>query len=170
MTGPAYKSDAWKQLVETKMEEWIQDPFAIQWVHDYCDLTEFFDDLYDHDWNDPNDPDKAIDRAYILRTLDQALVDMPGNPFFLANAGRLIPCIIAGIRAWRQSCALEHNPTEHNLHYAFVLRSVYMQIIEEVVEIVRGRDVARQIAPEIHALFAKETFAEYRKEFNVQIP
>ena len=151
---PKHDSNEWRLLRNHMLERWVEDPVAIQWVLDYFDVCELFDDLLDKD--------KAVSDARVQRALWEALVDMPGNPFFLANAATLIPVISTGVNAYLDANTLESEPVDANLHFSYVMRAVYIAALQAVVEITRGRDFMRSISVDIVRFFGSESYAQYK--------
>ena len=151
-----HDSPEWRDERDERLHEWVGDRAAVAWLLDFFDACELFDDLIDKD--------KPISDERVIRALWEVMVDMPGNPFFLRNAHRLIPIVSMGINAWLDANDMEGDGTEHDLHAAYVMRGAYGAITQTVIEIVRGREVMRACSLEIVRFFGAETFEEYAEK------
>ena len=156
MTNPEFDTPDWRVIRDNKLREWIGNDWAIRWLLQYWDACELFDDLVDRD--------KEISDSRAIRCLYECLVDMPSNPFFVENAFRLIPIVSAGITDWVNATQLEKNPTEKNLRVSFVMRNAYMNILNTVIEITRGREVMLGLSMDIIDFFGHDSFEEYSSE------
>lgn len=148
-----HDSEDWRAARDAQLAEWVGNPDAVRWLLDFFDVCELFDDLIDKD--------KPIDDGRVVQALWEALVDMPGNPFFIANAGRLLPVISMGINCWLDANDLEADQDLDSLHFSYVMRAAYMQVLPTVVEIVRGREAMRAVSLDIVRFFGEESFSEY---------
>lgn len=160
VSNPAFDTAAWRLMRNQAIEGWVGDPQAVRWLLDYFDVCELFDDMVDGD--------KPIESAAVERALWECLVDMPGNPFFLRYAPRLLPVVSAGINAWLDATAMERE--KKDLHWSYVLRDVYMLVVPAVIEITRGRNYMRAVSADVTRFFGKETYDEYAAKLAGEAP
>lgn len=151
-----FDTPEWQALRNAKLQEWIQDPYAIRFIVDFADTCELFDDMIDRD--------KPLEDDHIVRVLFKVLTEIPLNPFFDRFKNQLIPIIITGINAWLDSTALE-NGSDNDKVFAYVLRDWYMEFVAYVVYLTRGRDYMRDTSMEIRQFFTHhETLEEYKEK------
>lgn len=148
-----HDSKEWRAIRNRMLDHWIGDQVAINWLLDYFDVCELFDDLIDKD--------KEISDERVVRALWESMVDMPTNPFFRANSHILLPVISLGINYWLDANDLEKAGDDRSLHIAFVIRNVYTGITQTVIECVKGRTAMRKISHEVIDFFGIETLQEY---------
>jgi hypothetical protein len=155
---PEFDTIEWQQLRNGKLVEWVKDPAAIQFILDFSDTCELFDDLIDKD--------KPISDAHVVRVLFKVLTEMPLNPFFDHHKARLIPIIVTGINAWLDANSLEQGD-DNDLVFAYVLRDWYMEFVAYVIYLVRGRDYMRAVSLDVRHFFTHhETLDEYRDKMS----
>lgn len=151
-----FDTPEWQALRNEKLQEWIQDPYAIRFIVDFADTCELFDDMIDRD--------KPLEDDHIVRVLFKVLTEIPLNPFFDRFKSQLIPIIVTGINAWLDSTALE-NGSDNDKVFAYVLRDWYMEFVAYVVYLTRGRDYMRDTSMEIRQFFTHhETLEEYKEK------
>ena len=159
-----FDTPEWRAERNSKMIAWIGQESAVNWVLDFFNIAEFFDDVYDKD--------KQISNKLIEQVVYSCLVDYPSNTFFQAYSYILTPQISFVIMLWIGANQLEHRAMQnqedddgaeilHDLHRAFTERNVYAMMIMTVIEIVRGREIARSLITEVMDFFGAETFEEY---------
>lgn len=155
---PEFDTVDWQQLRNSKLAEWVVDPAAIQFILDFGDTCELFDDIIDKD--------KEIKDAHVVRVLFAVLTEMPLNPFFDRYKHQLIPIIITGINAWLDANDLEQG-SDNDLVFAYVLRDWYMEFVSYVIYLVRGRDYMRAVSLDVRHFFTHhETLDEYRDKMS----
>ena len=151
---PEFDTDQWRTLRNDKLEEWLQDEAAVDYVLSVSDLCEVFDDLIDGD--------KEVTPADIHRTLFTALVDLPANPFFHRHASALIPVHLTGIVAWLDANRLEKSENTNDRIFGYALRDQYMDCLLMAVCLTRGRETMLKLTAEIRHFFtAHESFEAY---------
>ena len=157
-----WDSQEWRAIRNRLLDHWIGDPLAIQWVLDFHDVVELFDDLIDKD--------KEISDERVIRVLWESMVDMPRNPFFQANSHILLPLISQGIHWWLDANNLEDKGDDHSLHMSFVLRGACTGLIQVVIELVHGRNAMRKVSKDVVEFFGSETFSEYADKIRANQP
>lgn len=128
-------------------------PAAVQWLMDLWSVIQVFDDVVDGD----QPPLKTAREAIFL-----SLVNLPGNPFFLANSQTLLPMLTAAVLKWVASDDAERAGEANEQSY--VWRAAYYDIVLMVVLLCRGPDYAMGTAKQVLSLYG-ESFEAYRKEF-----
>lgn len=158
MNTPEFDTIVWQQLRNEKLVEWISDRHAIQFILDFSDTCELFDDLIDKD--------KPIGDDHVIRVLFKVLTEMPLNPFFDRYKGQLVPIIVTGINAWLDANTLEGG-NDNDLVFAYVLRDWYMEFVAYIIYLVRGRDYMRSVSMDVRHFFTHhETLDEYRDKMS----
>lgn len=154
--GLEFDTHEWQQLRNQKLQEWIGDRHAIQFILAFADACELFDDIIDKD--------KPVGDDHATRVLFSLLTELPLNPFFDAFKQQLIPIIITGINAWLDSNELEKGD-ENDQVFAYVLRDWYMEFVSYVIYLARGRDYMREVSMEVRHFFTHhETLDAYREK------
>ena len=154
----------WRATRNAKMIKWIGQQSAVNWLLDFANICEYFDDAYDKD--------KPVSNEFTEQIIYTCLVDYPSNQFFQAHSHILTPQVSFVGMLWIGANQLEHRAMQsqeddngaellHDLHRAFTLRNVYVMIIMTVIEIVRGREVAKSLLTEVMDFFGAERFEEY---------
>lgn len=152
--GLEYDTEAWQSQRNKKLMEWTGDMSAVQFIVQFSDACELFDDLIDKD--------KRIPDEHVTRVLFVLLTEMPLNPFFDRYKMQLIPVIVTGINAWLDANTLEKG-SDNDKVFAYVLRDWYAELIAFVVYLARGRDYLRTVSMDIRQFFTHhETLEEYR--------
>ena len=149
-----HDSQDWREERNRRLAVWVDDALAEKWILEFFDFCEMIDDLID---GDPVSSDRVI------RALWEAMVDMPGNPFFQAHMNILLPVVHSGINAWLDANALEAKGDSHSLHLSYVMRDSYGMIVQTCIEILHGRAALRARSVDIVTFFGAETFEEYAK-------
>jgi hypothetical protein len=153
--GLEFDTPAWQAQRNAKLYEWTQDINAVQFIVQFSDACELFDDLIDKD--------KPIPDDHVVRVLFVLLTEMPMNPFFDAHKIRLIPVIVTGINAWLDANTLEKGSSNDRV-FSYVLRDWYAELIAYVVYLCRGRDYMRSVSMEVRNFFTHhETLEQYRE-------
>jgi hypothetical protein len=122
----------------------------------FCDqffyITQVWDDLADGDRvRTPED----IDRAFWL-----ALVELPGNRFYLRHGAELRTLVAAFVQDWFAANVLERGDG-HDRSLAFVLRDRVGGLIAHCALLAGGYAWARQVNPDIRRLVHDETLSDY---------
>lgn len=127
---------------------------AVAWLIGMWDAIQFLDDVVDGD---------VIDRAAQDRAINQLLVALPSNPFFMVNASILLPVVSVQLLKWQASDMAERSGVADAKSYMW--RAGYYDLVLMVVQICHGYDAALLAAPSVMTLYG-ETLAGYLKEFN----
>lgn len=127
---------------------------AREWLLALWNLTQVFDDMADGDHPDRDDLDQAI--------LD-ALVNMPGNAFFAAHQGSLLPLVAVAILKWKASDTVERAGDAGVMSFAW--RAGFYDIVLAVVQLCHGQQVAMEVCHLVMQLYG-EDFPTYCEEFD----
>lgn len=153
--GLDFDSEQWRAARNARLREWVGNPAAVGFILSFFDMCEVFDDLIDKD--------KPVTDEDIVRTLFNALVDIPMNPFYAQYRHQLVPVIITGINAWLDANKLERG-SDNDKVFAYVLRDWYAELISFVIYLTRGREYLRTISMEVRTFFTHhETLEQYRE-------
>jgi hypothetical protein len=128
-------------------------PTAVNWLLDLWHVTQVFDDVADKD---------KIKRSDLDRAIFASLVQMPSNPFFLANASQLMPVLACAMLKWKASDDAEREGKADAK--SFVWRAAYYDVVLMVVLLCHGSEVGINSAKNVMALYG-ETFESYCKEY-----
>ena len=151
-----FDTPAWRVLRNEKLLEWVKEPHAVDFLLQFGDAAELFDDLIDRD--------KQIEDAHIIRVLFSTWTELPVNPFFEKFKHQLIPVMVTGINAWLDANILEKG-SKNDQVFAYVLRDWYAELVALVIYLVRGRDYMRQVSVEVRRFFTHhETLEQYREK------
>ena len=114
-----------------------------------CRSSRLIDNLFD-DLNKWQDED-TYDLSHLL------LVELPDNPFFIANRHSLLPLHLVALNAWKDSNSWE---TEEGVKrtYALVIRDTLTEVGLMVAHLVGGRDYLEEVSLKVRELFIKEEF------------
>lgn len=93
--------------------------------------------------------------ADIPRLVVDAMVNIPGNAFYLANQTRLVPVQALALNAWMDSNQWETAGGERS-RQALVLRDYINELVQLVALIVGGWDHMRDVSMQVRELFFKE--------------
>jgi hypothetical protein len=153
---PPFDTEAWRDLRNRKLQEWIGDASAIAFLQQFGDFCEVIDDLWDQD--------KPVTKDDLTRVLFVAMTEMPLNPFFDRFKGQLVPVMVTGINAWLDANTLEQG-SENDKVFAYVLRDWYAELIAFVIYLARGRDYMRAVSMEVRHFFThQESLEEYKED------
>jgi len=126
-------------------------PAAVDWLLDLWQVIQVFDDAHD---GDPV--------GDVMPALWAALVSMPGNPFYVANAAALQGAVATAILKWH--AANEAEDAGEADERSFVWRAAYYDVVLLVVLLCYGQTEALRLAPVVMLMYG-EPFAAYREEF-----
>tara|TARA_R110000823_G_scaffold288191_2_gene406390 strand:+ start:303 stop:734 length:432 start_codon:yes stop_codon:yes gene_type:complete len=114
-----------------------------------CRSARLIDNLFDNlnKWQDED----TYDLSHLL------LVELPDNPFFIANRHSLLPLHLVALNAWKDSNSWE---TEEGVKrtYALVIRDTLTEVGLMVAHLVGGRDYLEEVSLKVRELFIKEEF------------
>ena len=129
-------------------------PEAAAWLLDVWQLIQTLDDVADGD---------PVSRDDLNATIWAALVTMPANPFYLANAQALQSGLASLVLKWQASDDAERQGRADAR--SFVWRAGYYDLILLVVLLTKGHATAMSQAMTVMHLYG-ETLHEYLKEFS----
>ncbi len=140
-------------LSKNLKESFSIDGAAHDWLMALWNVIQVFDDMADGDHPDRED---------LMAAIGEALVLMPGNPFFRQNADALLPVLAVAIRKWKAADDVELRGKPCEMSYAW--RAGFYDIVLAVVQLVHGREVAMDAAQYVMNLYG-ESYANYHEEF-----
>ncbi len=128
---------------------------ALTFLRTIARVLHFFDDLIDRD--------HPLDDAMIYARMWDALVGLPGDPFYARHYGTLSPILIQSILNWRIATNVERAPqaTPGDLGFAFIIRSTYVDLVTMSAMIIGGVEHAIACGPAIRRWAHAETFPGY---------
>ena len=129
-------------------------PEAAGWLLDVWQLIQTLDDVADGD---------AVGRDDLNAAIWAALVTMPANPFYLANAQALQSALASLVLKWQASDDAERQGKADAR--SFMWRAGYYDLILLVVLLTKGHATAMSKAMTVMHLYG-ETLHEYLKEFS----
>ena len=129
-------------------------PEAAGWLLDVWQLIQTLDDMADGD---------AVNRDDLNATIWAALITMPANPFYLANAAALQSGLATLVLKWQASDDAERQGKADARSYMW--RAGYYDLILLVVLLTKGHATAMRSAMTVMHLYG-ETLHEYLKEFS----
>ena len=127
---------------------------AVEWLLDVWRMIQMLDDVADGD---------PVSRDDLNAAIWAALVTMPANPFFLANAAALQTALAQMVLKWQASDDAERQGQADAR--SFVWRAGYYDLVLLVVLLTKGHADAMKGAKTIMHLYG-ETLHEYLKEFS----
>ena len=127
---------------------------AVDWLCSLYEVIQTFDDYADGD---------EVPRERLNALIWDALVVMPSNAFFAANAPALLPVLAVQILKWQGADARERagDPSE----MAFAWRAGFYDVVLAVVNVCHGAAAAHHAAPLVLQMYG-ERFEDYRAEFS----
>ena len=128
-------------------------PAAVEWLLDVWRMIQMLDDVADGD---------PVSRDDLNAAIWAALVTMPANPFFLANAAALQTALAQMVLKWQASDDAERQGQADAR--SFVWRAGYYDLVLLVVLLTKGHADAMKEAKTVMHLYG-ETLDEYLKEF-----
>ncbi len=120
-------------------------------------ISQTLDDLIDGD--------KPVPGQAVYRAFWEALIDLPGNPFYRQHESVLRPLMAAALQDWRDSVTLELAGDHHGRTLAFVLRDQLTSLVVQCAGIVGGFDWMQQVSTEIRRHFHEDALEDYLGEF-----
>ncbi|MNZ74012.1 hypothetical protein D3C78_924460 [compost metagenome] len=120
-------------------------------------ISQTLDDLIDGD--------KPVTGNAVYRAFWEALIDLPGNPFYRQHESVLRPLMAAALQDWRDSVTLERTGDHHGRTLAFVLRDQLTSLVVQCAGIVGGFDWMQQVSAEIRRHFHEDALDDYLGEF-----
>lgn len=120
---------------------------AKRWLTDLWDMIQMFDDI--------EDGDQITEGNKVLWSV---LVDMPCNPFWIANQSFLTPVLVTQMLKWQAANAAEKQGKADEKSYMW--RAGYWDVVLMVMYICQGKDVNAYGALSLYG----ETYEEYKEE------
>jgi len=114
-----------------------------------CKAARFIDDLFDE--KDKWTGEKTYDLAFLL------LVELPDNPFFIANRHTLLPLHIVALNAWKDANSWE-DAGDTKRTYALVIRDTLTELGLMTAFLTGGKDHLEKVSLTVRELFLKEEF------------
>jgi len=114
-----------------------------------CRSARLIDNLFD-DLNSWQDED-TYDLSHLL------LVELPDNPFFMANRHSLLPLHLISLNAWKDANSWETSEGVRRT-YALVIRDTITELGLMVAHLVGGRDYLESVSLKVRELFIKKEF------------
>jgi hypothetical protein len=145
--------DAAAQSLSSHFKTLDLPPEAAAWLLDVWQLIQTLDDVADGD---------PVSRGDLNTTIWTALVTMPANPFYLANAAALQSGLASLVLKWQASDDAERQGQADARSYMW--RAGYYDLILLVVLLTKGHAGAMKDAMTVMHLYG-ETLHEYLKEF-----
>jgi len=149
-----------KEFVAFVQEACKGNEDAVAFVVGITNVAHFFDDLYDGD--------VALKKTDTLNALWMTMVALPRNEFYRKFFMELQPLISNAITNWKVANEMEGAPTgETDLRVAFVVRSGYADLIQQVALICGGPDWATRVGVAARRLCHSEPWKDYLKSVEV---
>lgn len=143
-----------REILEHHLIETLELPGQpVAWLLGMWDAIQFLDDVADGD---------DVSRDQLDCALNQLLVAMPSNPFFVAHASALLPVVAVQLLKWQASDKAEREGFADARSYMW--RAGYYDLVLLVVQICHGYDIAVNMAPVVMGLYG-EKLEDYQKEF-----
>ena len=120
-------------------------------------ISQTLDDLVDRD--------KPVADEAIYAAFWNALIELPGNPFYRAHEPTLRPLMAAALQDWRDSVTLEQYGGRHGRTLAFVLRDQLTSLVVQCAGLIGGFAWMQQVAVEIRRHFHEDKLDDYLNEF-----
>lgn len=129
-------------------------------------VTKLFQAL--HVYDDLIDKDKRLTPDEIHAAFWLTMIDLPNDPFFLANRLAIMPLLVNSIINWRVANNLERleEPSEHHLGMAWILRGSYIDLLSQALALERGPAYAIQVGQLVRAWAHHETFEVYKSNLD----
>lgn len=122
-------------------------------LHQMVQVLHFFDDCVDGD--------SPLTQDIVYQRLQQALFDLPNNPFYVQHFDALNTVLQLAKINWVAANQLEAEQQPGDLEIAFIARSDYVNLILAVATITGGVGWAEKIAPDVRRFAHGEGFKAY---------
>jgi hypothetical protein len=120
------------------------------------EAAHFFDDLYDKD--------VTINRHDLYEALWKTMIVLPRNEFYRKFFWELQPLVTNAVVNWQVANAMEEFPVgEVDFRVAFVIRSSYADLIQQVALLCGGPEWAVQVGVEVRRECHSEPWQDYIK-------
>ena len=127
---------------------------AVDWLCSLYEVIQTFDDYADGD---------EVPRERLNALIWDALVAMPSNTFFTANAPALLPVLAVQVLKWQGADARERDG--HPSEMAFAWRAGFYDVVLMAVNLCHGTEAAHLAAPLVLQMYG-ERYADYAAEFS----
>ena len=115
------------------------------------------------------DGDKPVTGDAIYAAFWEAMIDIPGNPFYRAHEPILRPLMAAALQDWRDSVTLERDGDHHGRSLAFVLRDQLTSLVVQCAGLIGGFDWMQEVSAQIRRHFHEDKLADYLHEFKTGV-
>ena len=115
------------------------------------------------------DGDKPVTGDAIYRAFWEAMIEIPGNPFYRAHEPMLRPLMAAALQDWRDSVTLERDGDHHGRSLAFVLRDQLTSLVVQCAGLIGGFDWMQEVSAQIRRHFHEDRLADYLHEFKTGV-
>jgi hypothetical protein len=126
---------------------------CVQWLLDVWACIQTLDDYADGD---------PVSRERLDALIWSSLVGMPGNAWFLAHAGALLPAVAQMVLKWQASDTVERAGNADAR--SFVWRAGYYDVVLMAVLLEHGPEAAQRTAHLVLSIYG-ERFEDYLSEF-----
>ena len=114
-----------------------------------------------HVCDDLTDRDATLTTARVQEAFQKALIELPRNPFYVANFALLNGALQVAYLNWQIANRMEVSMSPTVLPLAFVLRSSYTDLITLCASILGGTDWAIQVGYESRLHASQEGLEHY---------
>ena len=129
---------------------------AARLVVDLARISHVYDDLIDGD--KPKNDDAVHEAMW------KALIDIPSNPFYLANRAAFLPILATGILNWRAANAMERSGCAEQLRIAHALRYAITDALTLAMVLTGGPEHAAANVHRARLMGQQDTWAHYCAE------
>lgn len=133
---------------------------AIEFCRTLFRISQVLDDLVDRD--------KPVAPDAVFRAFWEALIDLPGNPFYRQHEPVLRPMMAAALQDWWDATRMEQDGDLHGRHLAFVLRDMLTGIVIQCAGIVGGWEWMQSVSVEIRRHFHEDELIDYLNDLEVR--
>lgn len=128
-------------------------PAAVDFCETLFRISQTLDDLIDGD--------KPVTGDVVVSAFWQALIELPGNPFYRQYEPYLRPLMAGALQDWRDSVSLERSGSRHERTLAFVLRDQLTGVVVQCAYLIGGEGWMRQVGPAIRQHFHEDSLEDY---------
>ncbi|MHB0820133.1 hypothetical protein ACYCFK_17885 [Stutzerimonas stutzeri] len=134
---------------------------AILFCESLFRVSQILDDLIDGD--------RPVAGDAIYRAFWEAMIDIPGNPFYRAHEPTLRPLMAAALQDWRDSVTLERDGDHHGRSLAFVLRDQLTSLVVQCAGLIGGFAWMQDVSAQIRRHFHEDKLADYLHELKTGV-
>lgn len=121
---------------------------AEKYLHDMAWVNRIIDDLYDKDYDVPRE---NIEKAFFVLS-----IEIPTNPFYLANFQSLMAQHVVIYNSWMDSNRWEDDIDETKRTYAHVLKDYIGELLPLVAFLTGGTSLMCKISLQVRESYIKE--------------